>query len=133
MDPPGLHVEVQTKNIVVTLPGTSYTIAYYKPEKSPQLRVLSYTANEERGRADDARRVSCSRVGARERQGARAGVDRVAMLAMQLHTEVRGGSIIVTLPGAGYSVTYCMSLKGRHLHARSLPTQNDRDADMTIE
>ena len=55
------------------------------------------------------------------------------MIALQLHTEVRGGSIIVTLPGSSYSVTYCMSLKGRHLHARSLPTQNDRDADMTIE
>ena len=53
------------------------------------------------------------------------------MIALQLHTEVRGGSIIVTLPGSCYSVTYCMSLKGRHLHARSLPTQNDRDADMT--
>jgi hypothetical protein len=48
MDDHCLHVEVQTKNIVVTLPGTSYTVAYYKPEKSAQLRVLSYTANEER-------------------------------------------------------------------------------------
>jgi hypothetical protein len=55
------------------------------------------------------------------------------MLAMQFHTEVRGGSVIVTLPGTSYSVTYCMSLKGRHLHARSLPTQNDRDADTTID
>jgi hypothetical protein len=55
------------------------------------------------------------------------------MIALQLHTEVRGGSIIVTLPCTSYSVTYCMSLKGRHLHARSLPKQNDRDADMTIE
>ena len=48
MDDHGLHVEVLTKNIVVTLPGTSYTVAYYQPEKSAQLRVLSYTANEER-------------------------------------------------------------------------------------
>jgi hypothetical protein len=55
------------------------------------------------------------------------------VIALQLHTEVRGGSIIVTLPGSSYSVTYCMSLKGRHLHARSLPRQNDRDADMTTE
>jgi hypothetical protein len=50
-----------------------------------------------------------------------------------LHVEVSGDEIIVTAPGSSYSVTYCMSLKGRHLHARSLPTQNDRDADMTIE
>jgi hypothetical protein len=43
----GLHVEVQTKDIFVTLPGTSYTVAYYQPAKSAQLRVWSYTANEE--------------------------------------------------------------------------------------
>jgi hypothetical protein len=43
----GLHVEVQPKDIVVTLPGTSYTVAYYKPEKSAQLRVWSYTAATE--------------------------------------------------------------------------------------
>jgi hypothetical protein len=55
------------------------------------------------------------------------------MIAMDLHVEVRGGSIIVTLPDTSYSVTYCMSLRGRHLHARSLPTQHDRDADMTTE
>jgi hypothetical protein len=55
------------------------------------------------------------------------------MSALQLHTEVRGGSVIVTLPGTSHSVTYCMSLKGRYLHARSLPTENDRDADMTTE
>jgi hypothetical protein len=55
------------------------------------------------------------------------------MILEQLQVEVRGGSIIVTLPATSYSVTYCMSLKGRHLHARSLPTQNDRDADMTTE
>ena len=55
------------------------------------------------------------------------------MIAMQLHTEVRGGSIIVSLPGTSYVVTYCMSLKGRRLFARSLPTQHDRDAGMTTE
>jgi hypothetical protein len=55
------------------------------------------------------------------------------MLLQQLRTEVHGGSIIVSLPGTSYSVTYCMSLKGRRLFARSLPTQHDRDADMTTE
>ena len=52
------------------------------------------------------------------------------MITLQLHTEVRGGSIIVTLPGTSYVVTYCKSLKGPYLHARSLPTKrcwyNDR-------
>jgi hypothetical protein len=51
----------------------------------------------------------------------------------QLRVEMRGGSIIVTLPDTSYAVTYCMSLKGRHLHARSLPTQYDRGAGMTTE
>jgi hypothetical protein len=55
------------------------------------------------------------------------------MLLQQLHTEVRGGSIMVSLPGTSYSVTYCMSLKGRRLCARSLPTRHDRDAAMTTE
>jgi hypothetical protein len=35
-------VEVQGEDIVVTLPGTSYSVAYYKPENSSQLRVWSY-------------------------------------------------------------------------------------------
>jgi hypothetical protein len=55
------------------------------------------------------------------------------MILEQLQVEVRGGSVVVTLPDTSYSVTYCMSLKGRHLHARSLPTQHDRDAGMTTE
>ena len=55
------------------------------------------------------------------------------MILEQLQVEVRGGSIIVTLPATSYSVTYCMSLKGPYLHARSLPTQYDREAGMTTE
>jgi hypothetical protein len=55
------------------------------------------------------------------------------MILQQLHTEVRGGSIIVSLPGTRYSVIYCMSLKGRHLFARSLPIHHDRHADVTTE
>jgi hypothetical protein len=49
------------------------------------------------------------------------------------HVEVRGGSIIITMPGTSYSVIYCISLEERRLLARSLPTQNYLDADMTIE
>ena len=55
------------------------------------------------------------------------------MITKQLHVEVCCGSITVTLPGTSYAVTYCLSLKGRHLFARSLPTQYDRDAGMTTE
>ena len=32
-----LKVEVQNGVIVITMPGTTYTVTYYKPENSPQL------------------------------------------------------------------------------------------------
>jgi hypothetical protein len=32
-----LHIEVCDDEIIVILPGTSYTVTYYKPPKSPQL------------------------------------------------------------------------------------------------
>ena len=33
-----LHVEVVVGDIIVTLPGTSYTATYYKPANCPDLR-----------------------------------------------------------------------------------------------
>jgi hypothetical protein len=32
-----LHLEVRNDDIIVSLPGTSYTVTYYKPANSPQL------------------------------------------------------------------------------------------------
>ena len=32
-----LELEVQDGDITIALPGTSYTVTYYKPKKSPQL------------------------------------------------------------------------------------------------
>ncbi len=32
-----LHVEVEGGEVMVTLPGTSYAVTYYKPANSPQL------------------------------------------------------------------------------------------------
>jgi len=32
-----LDLEVQDGNITITLPGSSYTVTYYKPKQSPQL------------------------------------------------------------------------------------------------
>ena len=32
-----LHVEVEGGDVMVTLPGTSYAVTYYKPANSPQL------------------------------------------------------------------------------------------------
>jgi len=34
---PDLHLEVVDDEIIVTLPGTSYIVTYYKPANSPQL------------------------------------------------------------------------------------------------
>jgi hypothetical protein len=48
-----------------------------------------------------------------------------------LHVEVQGGLIMVTLPGSSYSVTYCKARKGPYLLARSLPTKDDRNAVLT--
>jgi hypothetical protein len=39
MSEPNLRVQVIDDNIVVTLPGYSYSVAYYKPEGSPGLLV----------------------------------------------------------------------------------------------
>ena len=54
-------------------------------------------------------------------------------MIMEVQVEVRGGSIIVTLPDTSYTVTYCKSLKGPNLHARLLPTQYDHNARMATE
>ena len=39
MSEPSLRVQVIDGNIVVTLPGYRYSVAYYKPEGSPGLLV----------------------------------------------------------------------------------------------
>ena len=45
-----LRVEVRVDEIIVTLPGTSYTVTYYKPLNSPQLLAKNFTAKDD-GRA----------------------------------------------------------------------------------
>jgi len=36
-----LQVQVVDDEIIVTLPGSSYSVTYYKPENSPQLLALA--------------------------------------------------------------------------------------------
>ena len=38
-----IHCQVGDDEIIVTLPGTTYTVTYYKPDRSPQLlaRLIS--------------------------------------------------------------------------------------------
>jgi hypothetical protein len=43
-----LHVEVQGDNIIVTLPGTSYVVTYYRSAAFPQqLITKSHSGHEE--------------------------------------------------------------------------------------
>jgi hypothetical protein len=43
-----------------------------------------------------------------------------------LHVEVEGGDIMVTLPGTSYAVTYYKLANSPQLHGRHLPDQVDR-------
>jgi hypothetical protein len=44
-----LHIDVVDKEIVVTLPFTSYTVTYYKPAKSPQLLAKRIASRDDPG------------------------------------------------------------------------------------
>jgi hypothetical protein len=46
----GLHVEVQGDDIVVTLPGTSYVVTYYRAAAFPQqLLTKSHSGRDDQG------------------------------------------------------------------------------------
>jgi hypothetical protein len=46
MTEPELRVQVVGADIVVTLPGSSYAVAYYKPKSSPSL-LMRYSTSED--------------------------------------------------------------------------------------
>jgi hypothetical protein len=71
-----LRLEVRHNEIVVTLPGSNYTVTYHKPPNSPQLLAKSFT------RKDDGRvPMNCSEFLARAwklaNDKARTRLDRV--------------------------------------------------------
>ena len=73
-----LYVEVLDDEIIITLPGTSYAVTYYRATAFPQrLLTKSHSGGEDHDAANDASRVSRSRLEACQRQGARTGVDSV--------------------------------------------------------
>ena len=72
-----LLVEVQDGEIFVTLPYTHYTVTYYKPANSPQLLAKRFPGKDDPHARLTHAEVPCSRLEARQRQGARVGVDRV--------------------------------------------------------
>ena len=45
-----LHVEARDRDIIVTMPGTSFRVVYRKPDCGPQLVArLDYFQNEQKG------------------------------------------------------------------------------------
>ena len=74
-----LHIEVVDGEIVVTAPFTSYTVTYYKPEKS-------------------------GRVEGRQRQGARAGVDRLREAGVEAARPELGRVLINRQPNSDLDV-----------------------------
>jgi hypothetical protein len=44
---PDLHVEVREYEITVTLPGTSYTVTYFKLARSPQLLAKNFPTKDD--------------------------------------------------------------------------------------
>ena len=71
-------VQVVDDEIIVTLPGSHYSVTYYKSAKSPRL-LAKFISDRESARCNEAVRVPCSRLEARQRQGERTwlGLGRV--------------------------------------------------------
>jgi hypothetical protein len=42
-----LELHVEDGDIIVTMPGTKYTVTYYKPDRSPQLYARLITAKDD--------------------------------------------------------------------------------------
>jgi hypothetical protein len=43
-----MQVDVRDDEIIVTLPGTGYSVTYYKPANSPQLLARSFPMEDDR-------------------------------------------------------------------------------------
>lgn len=48
MTDPDLLVEVVDDEIIITVPGSHYSVTYYKPEKSPQLLARRISDTDDR-------------------------------------------------------------------------------------
>jgi hypothetical protein len=70
-----LHVEVEGGDIMVTLPGTSYAVTYYKLANSPTASWQTLAGPGRSTVSDLAGGVRRKSLEARQRQGARAGVE----------------------------------------------------------
>jgi hypothetical protein len=118
-----LSVEVHGDDIVVTLPGTSYVVTYYRAAAFPQ-QLLTKSHS---GREDEGAPMTQAEFHARAwkaAQGASIGVDRVKKCGVEgnrmqdLHIEVRVQDIVVTMPGTTLRVVYRKPHRGSQLVAR---------------
>ena len=58
-------VQLVDDEIIVTLPGSHYSVTYYKSAKSPQL-LARFISDRRSVRCNEAVRVPCSRMEARQ-------------------------------------------------------------------
>ena len=72
-----LHVEVLEDEIIITLPFTNYTVTYYKPATSPGLLAKNFPTKDDSRVPLTQAEFLARGLEARQRQGARTGVDRV--------------------------------------------------------
>jgi hypothetical protein len=125
---PKLEVRLVDDEIVVTLPGTSYSVTYYKmigspglmakriadtdDPRSPQMSVSEFLAKAWKVGNDKARELGW--IDERERS-----VDP------KLDVQVFGNAIIVSLLGTSYSVTYFKRKNSRGLSAKDIESKDD--------
>ena len=108
-----LRLDVVDDEIIVSIPGTSYSVTYFKPANSPQLlaRNISHTNDLSAPMTlsdflSRAWRVANDK--ARELGWIEAKIpEPVALLHRDnLRIEVRDDEIVVTLPGTSYRAVY---------------------------
>jgi hypothetical protein len=77
-----LHIEVLHNEITVTMPGTSYTVTYYKPKNSPILLAKRPSSTDDQRATVTLSEFLGSAWWAANDRGAGVGVDRLAAFAI---------------------------------------------------
>jgi len=116
-----LSLEVQGDDIVVTLPGTSYVVTYYRAAAFPhQLLTKSHS-----GREDEGAPITQAEFHARAWKAAGHKARALGWIVciegnrmQDLHIKVRDQDIVVTMPGTSLRVVYRKPHRGSQLVAR---------------
>ena len=89
-----LYVEVLDDEIIITLPGTSYAVTYYRGYSFPSAASHQVPLGRRGSRCpNDASRVSRSRLEACQPQGARARLDCVTQISGSPGVRETGASL----------------------------------------